>query len=216
MKYQGKIFNWDDDKGFGFVEANGDGERAFVHIKSFKSGSRRPVNGELITYSLVREKDNRYKAKNIQFVLNKKNITKNNHKRSTKRNIDSKGFFNILIIIFSLTLLISVLLKKLPIIIIGAYIAMNIVTFIAYAIDKSAAQNNRWRTKENTLHLFSLLGGWPGAFYAQTQLHHKSSKQSFKNVYYLTIVINLAGLFWLYTSNGSHFLNQLTSSLFSF
>lgn len=34
MKLQGQVVNWNDDKGFGFVEPNGGGDRAFVH-KSF-------------------------------------------------------------------------------------------------------------------------------------------------------------------------------------
>ena len=32
MKLQGKIVNWNDKKGFGFVEPNGGGERAFMFI----------------------------------------------------------------------------------------------------------------------------------------------------------------------------------------
>ncbi|MEH6454645.1 MAG: DUF1294 domain-containing protein, partial [Psychromonas sp.] len=34
MKFQGKISNWQDGKGFGFVEPTGGGQRAFVHIKA--------------------------------------------------------------------------------------------------------------------------------------------------------------------------------------
>ncbi|WP_229614358.1 DUF1294 domain-containing protein, partial [Vibrio parahaemolyticus] len=40
---------------------------------------------------------------------------------------------------------------------IAAYILMSIVTYVMYAIDKNAAQNGKWRTPENTLHLLSLL-----------------------------------------------------------
>ena len=68
MRFQGKVKNWNDDKGFGFVEPNGGGQRAFVHIKAFKTRARRPVTDDVITYELVREKDNRYKAEKIQFA----------------------------------------------------------------------------------------------------------------------------------------------------
>ncbi|MGD9578618.1 MAG: DUF1294 domain-containing protein, partial [Syntrophorhabdus sp.] len=34
-------------------------------------------------------------------------------------------------------------------------------------MDKSAARNERWRTQESRLHLFALIGGWPGALVAQ-------------------------------------------------
>jgi uncharacterized membrane protein YsdA (DUF1294 family) len=86
---------------------------------------------------------------------------------------------------------------------------MSLITFIAYAIDKSAAQNGRWRTQESTLHLFSLMGGWPGAFFAQTTLRHKSSKEEFKSVYWITVLLNLGALFWLHTEKGIIFLNTL-------
>lgn len=63
------------------------------------------------------------------------------------------------------------------------YLGMSVVTFGVYAVDKSAARNRRWRTPENTLHMLSLMGGWPGAMFAQQMLRHKSSKRSFLTVF---------------------------------
>lgn len=207
MKFQGKVSNWNDDKGFGFVEPNGGGERAFVHIKAFKPRSRRPVNGEVIIYELVRENNNRCKAENIKFARD----TQRSNKRS-KTNGGS-GFGGVFTIIFCIGLLASLISGKLPIIVIGLYVVMSVIAFIAYAMDKSAAQNGRWRTQESTLHLLSLIGGWPGAFVAQAKLRHKSSKAEFKSVYWVTVLLNLGGLFWLHTKNGTHFLNNIASLL---
>ena len=39
------------------------------------------------------------------------------------------------------------------------YAAVSVCTFIAYAVDKSAAKAGRWRTPESTLQMLSLLGG---------------------------------------------------------
>jgi len=203
MKLQGKILNWNDDKGFGFVEPNGGGERAFVHIKAFKLRSRRPVNGEVIIYELVRENNNRYKAENIKFARDTKNLNKRNKAKN------GSIFGSVFIIVFCIGLLVSVFSGKLPLIIVGLYIVMSFITFIAYAIDKSAAQNGRWRTHESTLHMFSLIGGWPGAFFAQTKLRHKSNKEEFKSVYWVTVLLNLGGLFWLHTEKGTNFLNNV-------
>ena len=83
------------------------------------------------------------------------------------------------------------------------YLGVSLVTFIAYAADKSAARDGRWRTPENTLHLLALLGGWPGALLAQYRLRHKSSKPSFLIVFWATVLLNCGALGWLLTANGS-------------
>lgn len=209
MKLQGKISNWNDDRGFGFVEPNGGGERAFVHIKAFNPPSRRPVNGEVIIYEIARDNDNRYKAENIQFA---RDISKSKKREKVKSQRDVGGVFTI---IFFIGLLVSVFSGKLPLVIVGIYLVMSLIAFIAYAIDKSAAQNGRWRTQESTLHIISLLGGWPGAYVAQKKLRHKSSKKAFINVYWVTVLLNLGGLFWLHTEKGANFMNNVVLPLFN-
>ena len=78
--------------------------------------------------------------------------------------------------------------------VLGAAVAINLITFLAYAMDKSAAQNGQWRTKESHLHLLSLAGGWPGAWCAQQWLRHKSSKVEFRAVYWVTVVLHCGAL----------------------
>ncbi|MBW8313113.1 MAG: DUF1294 domain-containing protein, partial [Rhizobium sp.] len=84
------------------------------------------------------------------------------------------------------------LFSGLPIFIAVAYAAMSLLALATYAIDKSAAQSGRRRIPENTLHLFALLGGWPGALVAQQWLRHKSVKTGFLGVFWLTVFANLA------------------------
>ena len=74
------------------------------------------------------------------------------------------------------------------------YVAMSFVTFIVYAMDKRAARRGAWRTPESTLHLLELLCGWPGAWFAQRVLRHKSVKTSFRIVFFIAVVLNLVGL----------------------
>lgn len=90
----------------------------------------------------------------------------------------------------------------LPLLFFGA----SIITYLMYAKDKSAAENNRWRTPESTLHLYSLLGGWPGAIVAQQRLRHKTIKKSFRSVFWITVAINVAAIGWLHTDKGNRFL----------
>ena len=75
------------------------------------------------------------------------------------------------------------------------YVLASAATFIAYAVDKSAARQGRWRTPESTLHGLALAGGWPGAWLAQRLLRHKSSKRDFLAVYRVTVLLNLAAFF---------------------
>jgi uncharacterized membrane protein YsdA (DUF1294 family) len=71
---------------------------------------------------------------------------------------------------------------------------MSLFTFMVYAWDKAAARAQRWRTAESTLHLMALAGGWPGALLAQQWLRHKSAKREFRAVFWVTVLLNVAGL----------------------
>lgn len=78
--------------------------------------------------------------------------------------------------------------------VLGGMALLNAVTFMAYAFDKTAAEQGRWRTSESTLHMLALLGGWPAAWLAQRALRHKSRKQPFLTTYVLTVVLHLGAL----------------------
>jgi uncharacterized membrane protein YsdA (DUF1294 family) len=83
-----------------------------------------------------------------------------------------------------------------------AYLILSCVTYLAYVFDKAAALKGEWRTSESMLHLFSLVGGWPGAMLAQRMLRHKTQKQSFQLAYWATVVFNCAALGWLLSPAG--------------
>lgn len=80
-----------------------------------------------------------------------------------------------------------------------------------YVIDKTIAasggeregesRSTAWqgRVPEKQLHLFEVLGGWPGALLAQRVFRHKSSKASYRKMYLLMIaihVIAIGGIAW--------------------
>ena len=60
------------------------------------------------------------------------------------------------------------------------YVVMSLVTFVAFACDKRAARLGRCRTPERLLHVLELLGGFPGAMFAQRMLRHKSYKLRYR------------------------------------
>lgn len=78
----------------------------------------------------------------------------------------------------------------LSVVVLGLYGVASVATFVAYARDKAAATKGRRRTKETTLHLLSLVGGWPGALVAQAALRHKTQKREFRTVFWITVAVN--------------------------
>jgi uncharacterized membrane protein YsdA (DUF1294 family) len=81
----------------------------------------------------------------------------------------------------------------------AAYLAMSLVCFCGYALDKSAARKGERRTPESTLLMLGLLGGWPGAVLAQQWLRHKTVKQPFRQMFWFTVAANMACFVWLST-----------------
>ncbi len=71
---------------------------------------------------------------------------------------------------------------------------LNLLTFFVYWLDKYAAQQGEWRINEGSLHLLGLAGGWPGAWFAQQVLRHKSVKKAFRDTYWNTVVLHCAAL----------------------
>lgn len=100
---------------------------------------------------------------------------------------------------FAILVTASVTFNYTPFWLLAAYIVMSLITFAFYALDKSASISGRWRTKESTLHLLSLAGGWPGALFAQQILRHKSSKRMFITVLWITVLLNIIGFAWLHS-----------------
>jgi uncharacterized membrane protein YsdA (DUF1294 family)/cold shock CspA family protein len=185
MRYLGRITDWNDDKGFGFVTPNGGGDRAFVHVKAFERHGRRPVSGDLIAYAVQRDEKGRLNARAVSFADARARRAPTFHNSFPRRTLAGFAFG---------VLLAGWLLHRLPVEVVFVYVLMSGVAIFMYALDKSAAARGRRRTPENNLHAVALLGGWPGALLAQGMFRHKSSKAEFQSVFWFTVVVNVVGL----------------------
>lgn len=200
MRYQGRITTWKDDKGYGFILPNGGGEHVFLHISSLSNHQRRPEGNELVTYELKMDDKGRAQANCVTFV----------GETSATTAPPGRGTFPLLFASCFVTFVVTVVFSgHLPLSALALYLVASAMTFIAYAIDKSAAKNNQWRTPENTLHLLALLGGWPGALAAQRLLRHKSAKASFQAIFWITVTLNCGGLGWLLSPFGARMLRTV-------
>ncbi len=187
MRYQGRLTDWNDDKGFGFVMPHGGGQRAFVHIGAFERRGRRPVSGDILNYEVVIDARGRSQAARIRFSQQPPVVAKPT---------GPKRAGVVVAIVFALALLILTALGLIPVATVLIYLGVSCVTFMVYAFDKAAALKGRWRTSEQTLHLLELLGGWPGALIAQSLFRHKSRKLSFQNTFWAIVLLNCAALSW--------------------
>lgn len=200
MRYQGKIINWKDDQGFGFITPNGGGKQVFVHINSFANRQRRPVENEIVTYELKADAKGRAQAESVAF-LGERTLSATSSGRSKVPLILAAAFlFFVAGAAFA---------GKLPLAVLGLYLIASAIAFVAYAFDKAAARNDQQRTPENTLHLFALVGGWPGALAAQRLFRHKSKKRSFQIVFWATVFLNCGALGWLFSSPGAVALRSI-------
>jgi uncharacterized membrane protein YsdA (DUF1294 family)/cold shock CspA family protein len=183
MRLAGRISNWNDDKGFGFVMPHDGGIRAFVHIKAFQFGSRRPVDGDLISYETSKDAQGRINAINARFAGQKKV-----EKREPRTPLPRLA----LGVIALLAILAGALRGIVPAVVPIGYLSFSVLSYLAYRRDKSAAGKGMQRTPEGTLHFVDLLGGWPGALIAQQQFRHKTVKASFQSVFWCTVLANVA------------------------
>jgi len=194
MRIKGKITQWDDAKGFGFIQPLLQGERVFLHIKALQNRTRRPALGEVVTYTLAKDDKGRLQAQAVTFA---------GEKRKLKAAKAASRWPLLLVLVFVAVLLAAVVIAELPLYVPIFYAGISLLTFTLYWWDKRKAQagHSHKRTPESTLQFMALLGGWPGALLAQGYLRHKSQKRSFLAVFYLSLLLNLAALGWLLNSS---------------
>jgi uncharacterized membrane protein YsdA (DUF1294 family)/cold shock CspA family protein len=179
MAIKGEIINWDSEKGFGFIRVQSNGAHVFVHISAFRDRQHPPTVHQPVQFILSMDQQGRSCAQKV----------------TRKKDKHSKGFYlGLLTFLFWSFLIGALYFVQAPLFIFALYIVMSAITFGVYALDKLAARAGRWRTPEKTLHLLALFGGWPGALLAQTFLRHKSTKFSFRWVFWLTLCLNMGAI----------------------
>lgn len=212
MRFEGTIKSWDDERGFGFIEPALGGDEVFVHIKAFTMSSLvggRPRVGQRVSFEVELGPKGKKRARLVALVsaAPKPSLSSSSSRRRSSSSSSTPpaqwGTATLFAIpaFLVLALVVSVLWKP-PAWLALVYAGLSVVTFVTYAMDKSAAVQGQWRTPESTLHTLSLAGGWPGALLAQQYLRHKSTKAPFRAVFWLTVLGNVAGFVWLASPYG--------------
>ena len=79
-------------------------------------------------------------------------------------------------------------------------LAVNIVTFILYGIDKYKAKKGKWRIPEATLLTMAAIGGSIGAWAGMRLWHHKTMHKKFKYGIPVIIIMQVALAVYLLTN----------------
>jgi uncharacterized membrane protein YsdA (DUF1294 family)/cold shock CspA family protein len=191
MRVKGRITDWNDLRGFGFVSPLEGGERVFVHVSALPTGSR-PTKGEFVSYTLGTDERGRLCATQITYVG-----------RHTKRSVLRTQAWNSHLIASCVAAAFLGVVALLAIVgrlwwpVVGVYIVTSMTAFYAYKHDKEAAEVSARRTSEWILITLGLIGGWPGALVARHRFRHKTKKVAFRVGYWLSVGFNVAGLAWL-------------------
>ena len=78
------------------------------------------------------------------------------------------------------------------------FLAINLLTFIIYGIDKRKAKHNRWRIPEALLLWLAVLGGSPAALVAMHIFHHKTLHKKFRYGVPAILIIQITIAVYLY------------------
>ena len=66
MRTEGKLTQWNDDRGFGFVTPTAGGPPVFIHISEFPRDGDRPAIGERLSFETGFSKDGKPRAVNVR------------------------------------------------------------------------------------------------------------------------------------------------------
>jgi uncharacterized membrane protein YsdA (DUF1294 family) len=147
--------------------------------------------GRAVSFLPGRDDMQRLRATNVQFVGSVER-----RGRSVERGVPAATAASL---IFLASLGVLAVVRVLPVFVMVASVLMSLFAFALYRADKSAAIQGTRRTPESTLQVVSLLGGWPGALIAQRVYRHKTRKQPFQKLFWITVLTNCAALIWMAT-----------------
>lgn len=180
------LADWNDERGFGFLEVGG--RRTFVHISAFEDARGRPQQGDFVEFELGADPDGRPCAVAATRV-HPLQVPGRTAAPARRGRVEWLALG--IVVVFAAWLAVAVQVIGVSGWVAAYYLAISLVTFIAYAVDKRAAVTGGERTRETALQTAALLGGWPGGVLAQQFVRHKNRKPSFQLVFWLAAFANV-------------------------
>jgi cold shock CspA family protein len=86
MRDQGRLVEWFDEKGYGFIQPNDDSkDRVFLHIKDFARQGPRPILGCALEYNVLVDAQGRYRAQQVSYLKASQTQKSRTQKVSSKK-----------------------------------------------------------------------------------------------------------------------------------
>jgi uncharacterized membrane protein YsdA (DUF1294 family)/cold shock CspA family protein len=213
MKRQGQLVRWESARGFGFIRSPDIPADVFVHLRDFVDRGIAPQVGMALQFEEIHVGGKGPRAVAVQALgatlrrpagaprptqapgRRQASAERERARRREAAPTPSSALpFLMLAAGYAAVLGYGVSMGRIPAIALGGLLLASLLTFFVYGFDKHAAETGRWRTQESTLHLLSLIGGWPGAWCAQRMFRHKVRKASFMTVYWATVLAHIAAV----------------------
>lgn len=218
-KKQGTVVRWDSEKAFGFIRCPDIPADVFFHLRDF-SGPVKPSEGLNVLFEDIHVGGKGPRGLSVEPARNtivneppappplpaeaqllpRSQPASRSRSQWQKQREERPLWIGLGLIAFWLLLwLIGIGMGRFPWVILTALVLINLATFYLYWRDKDAAVNDTQRTPEEQLHALAVIGGWPGAWFAQQILRHKTVKQPFRSIYWCTVAVNIAALLaWIF------------------
>ena len=200
MERLGKVIEWNEDRGFGFVAPVVDADatgRVFFHVRDYDQGPRRPEVGELVKFSASKRDDGRWRANRVRRAAaparspSPDRTTNPKPARAPGRPAPASPLV-VLVLAYVASIAMAIHYGLLPAMLPFWLIAANGLAMLFYYGDKTAAQRGKSRVAESTLHMLELAGGWPGALLAQRLFRHKTTKAAYRVAFWTMVIMHIA------------------------
>lgn len=190
----GKIVQWDEEKGYGFIQTQALEEPIFFHASTLTAREHTPQEGEAITIKAQYDANKkRWQATEVTSATRQQRANAQQKRDNALiRPMQNKLIWAIPVALIYLIALYTQV-PKLAL----SNLFISLIAFALYAWDKRCALKQSSRIPETSLHSVALIGGWAGALIARYLFRHKTQKQPFVSLFWLTVILNIAATAYL-------------------